>query len=103
MAHARPEVCDANIGLLRPAEIRLRDQYVSHRQHAKTSKLLRRVEHDRWETTRHLGVEADLDTCLDLVLALDEEIKQLLGVDDRLTEVRHQANQSRVPLVHNLR
>jgi len=102
VAHAGPEMCDANIGLLRPAEIRLWNQNVAHRQHAETSELLRRVEHDRREPTRHLRVESDLDTCLDLVLTLDEKIEQVLRVDDRLAEVRHQANQSRVPLVHNL-
>ena len=93
---------DADIGLLRPAKVRLRNQYMTHWQHAKTSELLRRVEHNRWESTWHLWVEADLDTRLYLVLTLDEEVKQLLGVDDCLTEVRHQTNQSRVPLVHNL-
>ena len=75
---------------------------MTHRQHAQTSELLWRVEHHRWETTRHLGVETDLDSGLDLVLALDKKIEQLLRVDDRLTEVRHQANQSCVPLVHDL-
>lgn len=102
MAHARSEMSYTNVGLFGPAQIRLRDQHVTHRQHAKTSELLGCVEHDRREATRHLGVKTDLDTSLDLVLTLDEQIKQLLRVDDRFTEVRHQANQSRVPLVHNL-
>ena len=102
VTHAGPEMCNADVGLFGPAEIRLWDQHVAHRQHAEASELLRRVEHDRREPARHLGVEADLDTSLDLVLALDEEVQQLLGVDDGLAEVRHQADQSRVPLVHNL-
>ena len=102
MTHAGSEMCDADVGLFGPAQIRLRDQHVTHGQHAEASELLGCVEHDRREATRHLGVETDLDTRLDLVLALDEQIEQLLGVDDCLAEVRHQANQSRVPLVHNL-
>ena len=91
------------------------------------------VEHDGRESRRHLGVQADLDTRLDLVLALessnvnrgiqstsggralhqkkslarssylDEHVQQLLGVQHRLPEVRHQANEGRVPLVHDLR
>ena len=63
---------------------------------------LGRVEDDGREAGRHLGVESDLDPRLDLVLALDEQIEQLLGVHHRLPEVRHQANQSRVPLVDDL-
>ena len=103
MAHARPEVRDADVGLLRPAQVRLRDEHVAHRQHAEPAQLLRRVEDDRREAGRHLRVEADLDARLDLVLALDEQVEQLLRVDDRLAEVRHQADQRRVPLVDDLR
>lgn len=38
----------------------------------------------------------------DLVLTLDEQVQQLLGVDHRLSEVCHETNESRVPLVDNL-
>lgn len=75
---------------------------MAHGQHAQTSEFLGRVEHHRGEPARHLGVETDLDTSLDLVLTLDEQVQQFLSVDDCLTEVRHQADQSRIPLVHNL-
>ena len=102
VAHARSEVRDADIGLFRPPEVGLRNQHVAHRQHSETSELLRRVEHDRWKSTRHFRVESDLDSCLDLVLALDEQVQQLLRVHHRLAEVRHQTDQSCIPLVHNL-
>ncbi len=39
---------------------------------------------------------------LDLILALDEQVQQLLGVHGGLAEVRHQPNQRRVPLVGHL-
>ena len=93
---------DADVGLFRPAQVGLRDQDVTHRQHAEPTELLRRVEDDRREATRHLGVETDLDACLNLVLTLHQQVQQLLRVDDRLAEVRHQPDQRRVPLVHNL-
>ena len=75
---------------------------MAHGQHAQAAQLFGGVEDHRGETTGHLGVEANLDTRLNLVLALDQQVQQLLGVDHRLAEVRHQTDQSRVPLVHNL-
>lgn len=60
------------------------------------------VEDDRRESAGHLGVEANLDSRLYLVLTLDEQVEQLLGVDNCLSEVGHQADQRRVPLVDNL-
>jgi len=50
----------------------------------------------------HFRVEADLDPSLDLVLALDQHVQQLLGVDHRLPEVGHEPDERRVPLVDNL-
>jgi len=76
---------------------------VTHGKHSETPQLLRGVEDDRGETAGHLGVEADLDPGLDLVLALDQQVQQLLGVDHRLPEVRHQADQCGVPFVNNLK
>lgn len=75
---------------------------MAHGQHAKPTQLFGGVEDDRRETARHFGVQADLDTSLDLVLALHQQVQELLGVDHSLAEVRHQTNQSRVPFVHNL-
>lgn len=75
---------------------------MTHGQHAEASQLFRSVEHHWWESTGHFGVQANLDTRLDLVLTLDQQIQELLGVDYRFTEVRHEANQSRVPFVHDL-
>ena len=66
VAHSRSEVCNSRISLLGPAEVRLRYENVSHGQHAQPSQLLRGIE-DNWrEPTGHLGVESNLDTCLDL-------------------------------------
>ena len=56
----------------------------------------------KYAPARHFRVETDLDPGLDFVLALDEHVQQLLRVDHGLTEVGHQANQGRVPLVDNL-
>lgn len=75
---------------------------MSHGQHAEAAQLFGSVEDYRREAARHFGVEADLDTCLDLVLALHKQVQELLGVHHSLTEVRHQTNQSCVPFVHNL-
>ncbi len=75
---------------------------MAHGQHAKATQLFGSVEDYGRETARHFGVKADLDTCLDLVLALHQQVQELLGVDHSLTEVRHQTDQSRVPFVHNL-
>ena len=72
---------------------------MAHGQHAQAAQLFGGVEDHRGETAGHLGVEADLDTSLNLVLALDQQVQ---GVDHRLAEVRHQSDQSSVPLVHNL-
>ena len=75
---------------------------MSHRQHTQSTQLLRGVEDDRREPTGHLGVQPNLDSSLDLILTLDQEIQELLGVDDRLAVVRHQANEGSVPLVDDL-
>ena len=102
MTHARPEVSDADVRLSGPTQVGLGDEHVAHRQHSQPPQLLRGVEHHGREATRHLRVESDLDPSLDLVLTLDEQVEQLLGVHHRLAEIRHQADQSRVPLVHDL-
>lgn len=75
---------------------------MSHGQHAETSQLFWSVEDHRREAAGHFRVETDLDTRLNLVLALHQKIQELLRVDDSLTEVRHQTDQSGVPLVYNL-
>lgn len=75
---------------------------MAHGQHAKTTQLFGSVEDNRRETARHFRVETNLDTRLDLVLALHKQVQELLGIDNSFTEVRHQTNQSRVPFVHNL-
>ena len=102
VAHARAEMRDADVGLLRPPQVALRNQHVAHGKHSQATQFLRRVEDDRREPRRHLEVEADLDARLDLVLALDEQVEQFLRVDDRLPEVRHQPDERRVPLVDDL-
>lgn len=76
---------------------------MSHGKHSKSTQLLRGVKHHRRETTRHFGVQPNLDTGLDLILTLHQQVQKLLSVDHGFTEVCHQTNQSSVPLVHNLR
>ena len=76
---------------------------MAHGQHAKATQLFGSVEDYRRETARHLGVEPDLDTCLNLVLTFHQQVPELLRVDHSLPEVRHQTNESCVPFVHNLK
>ena len=102
VTHARPEMSDPHVCLFGPAEIRLRDEDVAHGQHAEATQLLGRVEHDRRETTGHFRVKTDLDTGLNLVFAFDQQVQELLGVNDRLSEIGHQTDEGSVPLVHNL-
>ena len=102
MTHARPKVGDAHVSLLGPTQVRLGDQHVAHGQHAQPSQLFGGVEHHRWETRGHFGVQANLDTGLDLVFTLDQQVQELLCVDHSFTEVGHQANKGCVPLIHDL-
>lgn len=75
---------------------------MAHGQHAQASQLLRGVEHHRGEPARHLGVEANLDPSLDLVLTFHQEVQQFLRVHNSFSKVCHQSNQCSVPLVDNL-
>lgn len=76
---------------------------MAHGQHAQTPQLLRGVEDHRRKTAWHFGVQTNLNTSLDLVLTLHQEVQQLLCVHHGFSEVCHKTNQSRVPFVHNLR
>mmetsp|Transcript_4532 Transcript_4532/g.13244 ORF Transcript_4532/g.13244 Transcript_4532/m.13244 type:complete len:1314 (+) Transcript_4532:2393-6334(+) len=102
VGHARAEVGDARVRLLGEAQVRLGDEHVPHGEHAQAADLLGRVEDHRGEARGHLGVEADLDARLDLVLALDEHVEELLRVHRRLAVVGHEADERRVPLVGDL-
>ena len=102
MRHSGPEVSDPDVCLLGPPEVRLGYEDVAHGQHAKSTQLLGRVEHHRGEPAGHLGVEANLDPGLDLVLTLHQHVQQLLSVDHRLPEVCHKPNQGSVPFIDNL-
>ena len=66
---------DASVGLLAVPEVRLRDEDVSHAEHAESAQFLGSIEHYGREPTRHLTVQAHLNPCLDLVFALDKQIK----------------------------
>ena len=92
----------SNVSLFGPTKITLWNEDMTHRQHAQTTQLLGCVEHDWRETRRHLTVQANLDTRLDLVLGLDERIQKLVGVDDGFAVVCHETNESGVPLVDDL-
>ena len=47
---------------------------MAHGQHAKATQLFGSVEDYRGKATRHFGVQTDLDTCLDLVLTLHQQV-----------------------------
>mmetsp|Transcript_8069 Transcript_8069/g.26443 ORF Transcript_8069/g.26443 Transcript_8069/m.26443 type:complete len:279 (-) Transcript_8069:3543-4379(-) len=100
--HAAAEVRHARVRLLRVAQVGLRDEDVAHGEHAQAAELLRRVEDDGREARGHLGIEADLDPRLDLVLALDQQVEHLLRVHHGLSKVRHEADERCVPFIRNL-
>ena len=66
VAHSGAEVGNAHVRLLGPAEVGLGDEHVPHGEHAQAAQLLGSVEHHGREAAGHLGVQADLDTGLDL-------------------------------------
>mmetsp|Transcript_17531 Transcript_17531/g.36309 ORF Transcript_17531/g.36309 Transcript_17531/m.36309 type:complete len:330 (+) Transcript_17531:2994-3983(+) len=103
MAESGAEVGDSGVRLLAVTQITLRNEHVAHGEHAEASELLGAVEDDRRETTWHLGVKPDLDPSLNLVLALHEEVEDLLGVDNGLPVVGHEPDESGVPFVGDLR
>jgi len=75
---------------------------VRTRNHSESTQLLWCVEDRRRETRRHLGIQSNLHSCLDLGLALDDGVQQVDSADGRLTVVREKCNKSRVPLVRDL-
>lgn len=104
MRHPRPKMRNtARFRLLRPTQIRLRNQDVAHAQHPKAAQLLRRVENDRRKSRRHFRIQSDFDAGLDFVFAFHQHVQNFLRIDDRLPEIRHQADQMGVPFVDDLR
>ena len=101
--HAAAEVRHTRIRLHAVLQVALGNQDVAHGEHAEPTNFLRRVKHDGREPRRHLGVEPDFHARLDLVLALHQEIKELLRVHDSLAVIRHEADERGVPLVDDLR
>ena len=61
------------------------------------------VKYHRGKARRHLTVETNLDTRLDLVLSFYQRIKELIGMDDCLAIVRHQTDKCSIPLIDDLR
>ena len=72
------------------------------RNHTKTSQFLGGIEHRRRETRRHLGVQPDLDTGLNLGLTFDNGIQQIDSRHSTFTVVGEKRNQGSVPLVSDL-
>lgn len=68
-----------------------------------SSRIIGDLKHTRRETRRHLAVQADLDSGLNLVLSLDKSIEKLVGVNHCLAVVRHKADYRGVPFVDDLR
>lgn len=90
---------DANVRLFGPTQIGLWNEYVSHAQHAETAQLFRCVKNDGRKTWRHLRVQTDFDTSLNFILTFHQQVEQFLCVDNGLTEIGHQTDQSRIPFV----
>lgn len=103
MGHANAEMTHPGISLLGNSQITLWNQNVTHGEHSKTAKLFGSVENDWRESTWHFRVETHLDSRLNLVFALDQQIEKLLRVYHSLSIVGHQPDQSRVPLIAHLR
>lgn len=102
MTQAGSEVRDANVDLLRPAQVRLGNEDVAHRQHAEATQLLRRVENYWRKASRHLGIEPDFDARLNFVFALYQQIQQLVRVDSRLPgEETQEQMQRKLQLINN--
>ena len=72
---------------------------MSHTKHSETPEFLWGVKHYGRESRRHLGVESDLNTGLDLVFAFNQQIQYLFSVDHTFSEICHQTNQGCVPFV----
>mmetsp|Transcript_29941 Transcript_29941/g.79798 ORF Transcript_29941/g.79798 Transcript_29941/m.79798 type:complete len:205 (-) Transcript_29941:4024-4638(-) len=103
VAQAAAIMGDAHLRLFGIPQIGLRDEDVAHAEHTETAKLLRCVEHHRWETRRHLGIQSNFDSGLDLILTLNQKVQQGICVNHGLSEVGHHADEVRVPFVGNLR
>ena len=56
MRKAGAEVADAHVRLLRETQVGLRNENVTHREHAQAAQLFGCVEDDRWEAARHLRI-----------------------------------------------
>ena len=75
---------------------------MTHRHHAQTAQLLGCVEYDRRETRRHLTVQTHFNTSLNLVFALYKTVQHFFCIDNCFTEIGHEGNQCRIPLVGDL-
>ena len=75
MCHTRTVVGNTSICLLRPSLVTRRDQNMRSRDHSKSTQLLGSVEDRGWEAGRHLGIETNLNSSLDLRFALDDSIE----------------------------
>lgn len=75
---------------------------MSHRKHTQSSQLFRSIEHHRRKSAWHFRIQTNLDTSLDFILTLHQEVQQFLSVDDSLSKVCHKTNQSSIPFVYNL-
>lgn len=90
MTHTTTEMCDSHICLLTVPQITLRNQNVTHRQHSQSSNLLWCIKYDWRKPAGHLWIQPNLNTGLDLVLTLHQEVKQLLSVHSCFSEICHQ-------------
>ena len=90
---------NASVSLFRPSLVAGRNQDVGPRYHTKTTKLLGSIEDSWWETRRHLRVQADFYTGLNLSLTLHDSIEEVDRRNGGFTIIREQSDQAGVPLV----
>jgi len=102
MRHTSSKVCYALLSLLWKPKICLRNEDMTHWEHTKTTQFFRSVEDNRRETTRHFWVQSYLNSSLYFVLRFNQKIQHFLCMNNRLSIIGHQTNQSSIPFIRNL-
>lgn len=73
MAHSTPKVSYTNVCLLAVTEVTLRNQYMTHRKHAKSSDFLWSVENDRREPEGRLSfISTEINFQLEYIILCDQ-------------------------------
>lgn len=75
---------------------------MTHGEHTQSTQFLGCIKDDRRETRGHFGVETHLNSGLNFVFTLHQQIQDLFSMDDSLTIIGHQTDEGSIPLVGNL-